>query len=137
MSKKVSSSNNLPLNELKDNTKIFVFTKNKEECITNSTIIIPVDKKFIQSEFTIEISGDIHKKDVFPSVQKFLIKGEKIMESFIQRIISHQNEFKQKRKALLNSNPNLDMENVKFNFFTKLGNGLAFQFRITIESDKK
>lgn len=116
---------------MKENSKIFIYTS--EDTLMN----IIIDKNFIQSRIIIELNGEIHKKVLFKNDLKIIFSGEEIIEAFKQRIINHQNEFKQKRQALILSNPNLDMENVKFSFFTRVNNNLGFQFKIDIKSDKK
>jgi hypothetical protein len=55
------------------------------------------------------------KKDI-----RFLTDGKTLIKSFQHRLRRHQEEFIEKAEMIQKNNPNFEIKNSKFNFFTKL-----------------
>jgi hypothetical protein len=72
----------------------------------------------------------VHGKPVFKNDVKFLIEAKKIIKSMQFRLESYKNDFIEKQKAIQRTNANFEIQNSKFNFFTKLLNNgsIAVEF---------
>jgi hypothetical protein len=64
----------------------------------------------------------VHGKTVFKNEVRFSIEAKKVIKSMQFRLESYKNDFIEKQKAIQRSNPNFEIQNSKFGFFTKIVN---------------
>jgi hypothetical protein len=79
-----------------------------------------INNDFVEKEIHFVLNGTIHGKPIFKNELRYSIEARKIIKSMQFRLENYKSEFVEKQKSIERSNPNFEIKNSKFNFFSKI-----------------